>query len=142
MQTNHRLCCLLAKSCITSGFCFWILILYGISFVEQAGMSLTSVFGNSMIIFICFRVSLVLFYATGKPRCVLTFRFCRASSLIHHTYTDTDKLTRNKNTRHIFPHHYFPVAMIGIIRLHMHFVPYTLNTQSIFFQIPTLLPVI
>ena len=35
------------------------------------------------------------------------------------------KLTRNKKARHIFPHHYFPVAMIGIICLHMHFVLYT-----------------
>ena len=34
------------------------------------------------------------------------------------------KLTRNKNARHIFPHHFFPVAMIGIISLHMHFVLY------------------
>ena len=42
------------------------------------------------------------------------------------------KLTRNKNARHIFSHHFFPVAMIGIICLHMHFVLYTLNTRSIF----------
>ena len=35
------------------------------------------------------------------------------------------KLTRNKNARHIFPHHFFPVAMIGIICLHMHFLLYT-----------------
>ena len=33
-----------------------------------------------------------------------------------------------------FPHHYFPVAMIGIICLHMHFVLYTLNMRSIFFK--------
>ena len=46
----------------------------------------------------------------------------------------SNKLTRNKNARHIFPHHYFPVAMIGIICLHMHFVLYTLNTRSIFFK--------
>ena len=44
------------------------------------------------------------------------------------------KLTRNKNARHIFPHHFFPVAMIGIICLHMHFVLYTMNTRSIFFK--------
>ena len=44
------------------------------------------------------------------------------------------KLTRNKNARHIFPHHFFPVAMIGIICLHVHFVLYTLNTRSIFFK--------
>ena len=44
------------------------------------------------------------------------------------------KLTRNKNARQIFPHHFFPVAIIGIICLHMHSVLYTLNTQSIFFK--------
>ena len=44
------------------------------------------------------------------------------------------KLTRNKTARHIFPHHYFPVAMIGIICLHMHFVLITLNKRSIFFK--------
>ena len=41
------------------------------------------------------------------------------------SYKELSKLTRNKNTRHIFPHHYFPVAMIGIICLYMHFVLYT-----------------
>ena len=40
-----------------------------------------------------------------------------------------NKHARNKNARHIFPHHYFPVAMIGSICLHMHFV---MNTRSIF----------
>ena len=49
-------------------------------------------------------------------------------------YINYYKLTRNKNARHIFPHHFFPVAMIGIICIHMHFVLYTLNTRSIFFK--------
>ena len=53
-------------------------------------------------------------------------------SLFHE---DKIKLTRNKNARHIFPHHYFPVAMIGIICLHMHFVLYTSHTRSIFLYI-------
>ena len=46
----------------------------------------------------------------------------------------TCKLTRNKNTRHIFLHRFFPVAMIGIICLYVHFVLYTLHTRKIFFK--------
>ena len=47
-------------------------------------------------------------------------------------HSGCNKLTRNKNARHIFPYHFFPVAMIGIICLHMHFVLYSLNMLSIF----------
>lgn len=38
----------------------------------------------------------------------------------------TSKLTRNKNTRNIFPHNCFPLAIIGIICLYMHLysIPY------------------
>ena len=41
-------------------------------------------------------------------------------------------LTRNKNTRHIFPRHFLTVAMIGIKCLYMHFVLYIFHTQSLF----------
>ena len=47
---------------------------------------------------------------------------------VHH------KLARSKNARHIFPHLFFQVAMIGIKCLYMHLVLYTLHTLSIFFN--------
>ena len=46
----------------------------------------------------------------------------------------TCKLTQNKNARHIFPHNFISVAMVGIICLHVHFLLYTLHTRSIFFS--------
>ena len=45
-----------------------------------------------------------------------------------------NKLTRNKNARHIFPRHFITVAMIGIICLYMHFLLYIFHTRSLFFK--------
>ena len=45
-----------------------------------------------------------------------------------------NKLTRNKNARHIFPRHFLTVAMIGIICLYMRFVLYIFHTRSLFFK--------
>ena len=45
-----------------------------------------------------------------------------------------NKLTRNKNARHIFPRHFLTVAMIGIKCLYMHFVLYIFHTRSLFFK--------
>ena len=56
--------------------------------------------------------------------------WCPSTSLLWCIY----KLTRNKNARHIFPHHFCHVAMIGIMCLYMHFALYTLHTRSIFFK--------
>ena len=48
---------------------------------------------------------------------MITYRILQSSLLI----LPDNKLTRNKNTRNIFPHHFFPVAIISIICLYMHF---------------------
>ena len=45
-----------------------------------------------------------------------------------------NKLSRNKNARHIFPRHFFTIAMIGIICLYMHFVFYISHTRSLSFK--------
>ena len=57
----------------------------------------------------------------------------RSSEFSNEIYVLT-KLTRNKNARHMFLHHFFPEAMIGIICLYMHFILYTLHTRYIFFK--------
>ena len=69
-----------------------------------------------------------LVHVRNRPTEVLTSEKPRSM------FKRKNKLKRNKNARHIFPHHFFPVAKIGIICLHMHFVLYTLNTRSIFFK--------
>ena len=44
------------------------------------------------------------------------------------------KLTRNKKARHIFPRHFFTIAIISIISLYMHFILYIFHTRSLFFK--------
>ena len=62
--------------------------------------------------------------------CLLSMSFSVLSSL----FSLRLKLTQNKNARHIFPHHFFPVAMVGITCLYMHSLLYTFHTRSMFFK--------
>ena len=51
----------------------------------------------------------------------------------NHRQTD-NKMTRNKNARLIFLHHFLTVAMISIICLYMHFLLHIFHTRSLFFE--------
>ena len=77
---------------------------------------------------------MILHCKNAEMTIILSFLHFYSVKSYNFCYFFFNKLTRNKNARHIFPHHCFPIAMIGIICLHMHFLLYTLNTRSIFFK--------
>ena len=108
----------------------WVLVrtAYNICFEQKYEKSKTN------------QLKIVIFTAV-KNRCMLhgpVFVMCclvsMSVSVLSNLFSLRLKLTRNKNARHIFPHHFFPVAMVGIICLYMHSLLYTFHTRSMFFK--------
>ena len=66
----------------------------------------------------------------------LNYRICVVTLQLICTFVFAyaNKLTRNKNARHIFPHHFLTVAMIGMKCLYMYFVLHIFHTRSLFFK--------